>query len=534
MRWPVPARLRSFRIRIAVLSTTLSALALAGFMTWAWLMVQRIDLHSMDEDIRQIGYRTLSMPQGPRPWSELAESLNSIRGANGDEDSIVLRVQNREGRLLFASPEWPAELDALDLSAILPAAPTDTALESTPSDPEPPDAILRTDRGPDPGGGQRPMELSPFDDRGRPRGDDGHRPRFRAFGPPRRPLPVSIAEPFTQHAGGREWRLGVMRNPEVTFVLGLNMSRFNFELRRLRDAFLVAAPAVLALIAVAGWLVSQRALRPVRTLTATAERITAKGLDQRIPVTEEDIEFERLVTVFNRMMDRLEGSFQQAVRFSADAAHELKTPLTILQGVLEQAIQEAPADSQQQRVLGELQDEVQRLKNIIRKLLLLSLADSGQLKLNPERVNLSEILDDACEDIGILAPQLTITRSIAPDQWVMADPDLIRQLIQNLISNAIKYNREDGFIRVELGAERSVLRLQVGNSGPGIPPEDRARVFDRFYRGDKSRNRSQEGVGLGLSLAREIARVHQGDIILENSAPGETVFTLILPAAAPA
>jgi len=148
-------------------------------------------------------------------------------------------------------------------------------------------------------------------------------------------------------------------------------------------------------------------------------------------------------------------------------------------------------------------------------------------------VNFSEMLDDACEDIAILAPDLTVEKNTVPNLWTNADPDLMRQVIQNLINNAIKYNHPAGFIRLTLTAERSVLRLSIANSGPGIPGGERGKVFDRFYRADQSRNRKHEGVGLGLSLAREIARAHQGDIILENSPQDQTIFTLILPAANP-
>ncbi|MBI5094577.1 MAG: HAMP domain-containing protein [Candidatus Hydrogenedentes bacterium] len=505
---------RSFRVRIALLSTLLSALVLAGFMTWAWAAVQRISLQSIDENIRDIGRRHLSMYLPPRNWPIVAEREAMRLGGNG-EDSLILFVMDRGQDVLYISPDWPPEISTEDF----PAPPGDEGADAQYPPPKRPGR-----RGPEGVEGGREFQ-------GRHSGPEG--PRFGAGGPPPPPPPILLASAFTRVARGTAWRIGVMTTPDLTFVLGLNMNRSNVEVRRLRNAFLVAAPAALILIALAGWLVAQRALRPVRVLTSTAERITAKGLDQRIPVTDEDSEFRRLVTVFNRMLDRLESSFHQAVRFSADAAHELKTPLTILQGELEQAIQEAPAGSDQQQTLGALQEEVQRLKNIIRKLLLLSLADSGELKLNLERVNLTEMLESACEDIAILAPELTVQRMIAVEQWTMADPDLLRQAIQNLVNNAIKYNETAGRIRLELSTERSVVKLTITNTGPGIPAADRARVFDRFYRADKVRSREKESAGLGLSLAREIARAHQGDVLLENSPPGETVFTLLLPSAGP-
>jgi heavy metal sensor kinase len=314
-------------------------------------------------------------------------------------------------------------------------------------------------------------------------------------------------------------------------VLGLNLDRFNAEMDRARNAFLVALPSALGLIAAGGWLLARRALRPVATLTRTAERITARGLDQRIPPSEDDAEFVRLIGVFNQMLDRLEKSFHQAVRFSADAAHELKTPLTILQGELEQALHAAPAGSPQQQTLNRLLEEVQRLKSIMRKLLLLSLADSGQLKLTLEPMDLSAALESVCEDTQILAPRLSVEPDITPGIRVNADRDLLRQVVQNLTGNAIKYNRKDGTIRFWLREDGPAVLLTIANTGKSIPSSERERIFDRFYRADPSRNRKIEGVGLGLSLAREIARAHHGDLRLDDSQDGIISFTLALPPA---
>ncbi|MCC6487048.1 MAG: HAMP domain-containing protein, partial [Candidatus Hydrogenedentes bacterium] len=299
---------------------------------------------------------------------------------------------------------------------------------------------------------------------------------------------------------------------------------------RARNAYLIAIPRALALIAAGGWLLAQRALRPVRALTTTAERVTAKGLDQRIPVSREDEEFMRLIGVFNEMLDRLEKSFKQAVRFSADAAHELKTPLTILQGELEQALQAAEAGSSAQQLSSSLLEEVQRLKSIIRKLLLLSLADAGQLKLNLEPLNFSEMLESACEDVQILAPELTVQSEVEEGVWIEADHDLLVQLVQNLTNNAIKYNRPGGKIGIQLKRDGQTVRFTIMNTGTSIPREDREKVFDRFYRADPSRNRKVDGAGLGLSLAKEIARAHRGELTLQDTPDGVIAFRLTLAA----
>ena len=169
-----------------------------------------------------------------------------------------------------------------------------------------------------------------------------------------------------------------MGNPYVTFILGADIGDFNARMIKLRNTFLATLPVVLLLAAGGAWLVARRALNPVTSLTHIAENVTAQGLNQRIPAMTWDQEFNRLVTVFNEMLSRLEESFQQATRFSADASHELKTPLARLQIELEQALENAPSDSSQQEIYSSLLDEISRLKAIVQKLLLLSLADAGR------------------------------------------------------------------------------------------------------------------------------------------------------------
>jgi heavy metal sensor kinase len=322
-----------------------------------------------------------------------------------------------------------------------------------------------------------------------------------------------------------------MQNSEVTLALGVSLARFGAEMARVRNGLLAALPVALLLIALGSWLVSSRALRSVEHLAHAAERVTASSLDERIPAEGADTEFRRLITVFNGMLDRLERSFSQASRFSADAAHELRTPLTILQGSIEQALQEAPAGSDQQRVYNNLLEEVQGLKEIVRKLLLLSLADAGKLELRPAPLNLSQAAEGVCEDLEALAPHLTVRRELQPALWVEADADLMAQALRNLATNAVKYNREGGWIEVRLTHDESAALLAVANTGDGIPPADRDRVFERFYRADPSRSRKVDGVGLGLSLAREIARAHGGDLRLEESGEDRTAFEMTLPLA---
>ncbi|MCC6145207.1 MAG: two-component sensor histidine kinase, partial [Candidatus Hydrogenedentes bacterium] len=242
-------------------------------------------------------------------------------------------------------------------------------------------------------------------------------------------------------------------------------------------------------------------------------------------------EFDRLVTVFNGMLERLEKSFHQATRFSADAAHELKTPLTILQGELERGIQHAETGSVEQERYGRLLEEVQRVKSITRKLLLLSMADAGKLRVKRRDVDFTQMVEDVCEDIEVLAPHLRLEKTLQKKVHIAADPDLIRQIVQNLANNAVKYNQPKGHIGVYLRQKNGEVKLTVANTGGTIPEEERERIFERFYRIEKSRNRASAGVGLGLSLAREIARAHGGELLLDAPKDKQvTAFTLRLPA----
>lgn len=334
----------------------------------------------------------------------------------------------------------------------------------------------------------------------------------------------------TREADGVRWRVGVFGNPEVLLAIGLNIERFSPEVATFQRALFLGLPIALGFVALGSWWLAQRALKPIEALTRTVERVSAKGLDQRITLEDADVEFRRLLQMFNEMMDRLERSFAQATRFSADAAHELKTPLTVLQGTLEQAVQQAPDGSREQQIYSGLLEEVQRLKTIVRKLLLLSLADAGRLTLHLQPLNLSEMLEGLCEDAAILGRGLSVRREVQTGLWVNADRDLLNQALQNMISNAVKYNRPKGEVRVQARHENGVIRVMVANTGPGIPPGDRAKVFDRFYRADQARGRSSESVGLGLSLARELLRAHGGDLALGAEIEGWTVFVATLPA----
>ncbi len=506
--------LRSFRIRITLLAVALSSVVLVVFGMVAWSLSYRIGLDRADEKLRDELRRANNESRRPEYWERMERAIRS--DVVFPQDRIPMAVSARErgtGRIIHQTSTWPGEIDA--------------AKFTDPPEPRaPPPRNQAAPRGP----GRR---AEPPDDLSSP---SESQPRDGAMsGPPRDgepptpPPPLSFGQFVTVRTTNGNWRAGAGGSIHATYVAALSLRPLEIGQAQLLRALVTAAVPGLLLIAIAGWILASRALRPVAALTGAAERITARGLNQRMPATREAEEFQRLTDVFNDMLDRLEKSFQQATRFSADAAHELKTPLTILQGQLEESLRAASDGSEQQRLCADLLEEVQRLKNIVRKLLLLSLADAGELKLHREPVDLGALVENAAEDARILAPKLQIETSVAPGVKISADPDLIEQVLQNLVSNAIKYNRDGGFVRIELEQKPKSVRLAVTNSGAVIPARDFNRVFERFYRGDPSRSKTVEGVGLGLSLAREIARAHGSDLVLERSDESGTTFALLLP-----
>jgi heavy metal sensor kinase len=292
-----------------------------------------------------------------------------------------------------------------------------------------------------------------------------------------------------------------------------------------------AALSVAVLVATLGvWWITRKALQPLKEAAAAAEQIDAKALSQRLPEPRVQDEVGRLVQVLNRSFDRLERSFAQATRFSIDASHELKTPLTIMRGEIELALKTEVNNPRIQGLLDGLLVETQRLNDIVEKLLLLSRADAGTLTLTKQILDFTAICHELVEDAQILAGPKRITAEfeISPDVKVWADESYLRRVLLNLLDNAIKYNVESGSLFISLTKPGALALFRIANSGPGITKEDEIRVFERFYRSDPSRSSEISGSGLGLSICREIVAAHGGQMWLDQSRSGWTSFTVTL------
>jgi len=267
-----------------------------------------------------------------------------------------------------------------------------------------------------------------------------------------------------------------------------------------------------------GWWLTRRALAPVARLTAAVEKIHEHNLREPLPRGGSGDELDRLTEVFNSMTARLDGSFNRIREFTLHASHELKTPLAILCGETETALRdESLSPSEYERAASQL-DELRRLTRIVDGLTLLAKADAGQITLAREPVRWDELIRDNFADALILAEPHAIRVELSARETltVLGDRHRLRQLLLNLTDNAVKYNRPQGQILMVLRRVGDTAEFSISNTGPGIPPEQLPRVFDRFYRGDAAHGSQVEGCGLGLSIAQWIVHAHHGTILIES------------------
>lgn len=487
----------SFRLRLALLSALLAGVALSGFAALTWWFVRDFRVQQLESELAAQAERESGQRLPPGGWEQFEVMLARTLGAR-DSREVLLLVEGEAGATVYRSPHWPAEVDA----ARFPWPPS-----------LPPRQFARR---PD------PRELPP------PRGSSWEvRPDLTL-----RPFQPEVAM-ASFRAGDIGWRAGLAVTPHSRVAVAMSLEKVAADMEALRNAFLLAVPLALALIGLGSWIVGARALSPVHRLNVSIRKVTVAGLDQRVTTRDQDREFEELTLAFNEMLERLEKSFGQASRFSADAAHELKTPLTILQGQIEREINRAETGSRIQGVLTGILDEVRRLSSISRKLLLLAQADTLQLRLQRASLDLSAALSELVEDTRILAPGLEVSSNIPPDITISADANLLTQILRNLVSNAIKYNVVQGWIRIAASQTPEVVTVVVSNSSAGIGEEDRGHLFERFYRADRAHGRRVDGVGLGLSLSRELARAHGGELAIEVGADNAVHLRLTLLATTP-
>ncbi|MCX6876034.1 MAG: ATP-binding protein [Verrucomicrobia bacterium] len=289
-------------------------------------------------------------------------------------------------------------------------------------------------------------------------------------------------------------------------------------------------PAILIGV-ISGMVVLRRALRPIQALTAVLEQTDVTNLAEPVPGSGNGDELDRMTAVFNRMKHRLGRSFTQASEFTLHASHELKTPLTIMHGTLEQMLTEAGPGTRDGERVASLLEEVQRLSTIVGQLTFLATADAGLLDPANEAVALHELVSDLADEAAILASGggIAVTLTACEPVMIRGNRMRLRQLLLNLADNAVKYNQAGGKVEISLTTRRNEAVFHISNTGPTLRPMLVERVFERFFRGDAAHGRAVEGSGLGLSIAKSIVEAHHGEIRYEVPPAGRTQVTVTLP-----
>lgn len=352
--------------------------------------------------------------------------------------------------------------------------------------------------------------------------DQTPRPLYQTIHPPGKPYPYRTCSLLVTTSDGRRC------TAQASYLL----DDMTVSLARFRKICVIVLAAAAAIALFVGRFLAHRSLKPIQALTAAANLIGAANLGDRVPFTGTDDELDRLAGTLNEMLGRIDQYVKQLRQFTADASHELRTPLAALRGSAELALSRTRSAEELRLVIEDNLERYDRLQRIAEDLLLLARLDAGENVLHVERVQ----LDRAVEDIVDLYRPVAEDRGLELRQenseaiWINGDGGRVRQLIGNLIDNALKYTPPPGQVTVSLSRENGVARLVVADTGCGIAPDALLSVFDRFYRVDRSRSTNRaDGTGLGLSICRSIAEAHHGSIELQSTPARGTQATVTLP-----
>lgn len=302
-------------------------------------------------------------------------------------------------------------------------------------------------------------------------------------------------------------------------------------LRHLRTTLFFFLPGMLGLSILSGRLIARKVLQPIETITREARTIEAQDLNRRLPVANPQDEIGQLVDVLNSLLARLEGAFAQMRQFSADAAHELRTPLAVLRCGMEVVTARARSVEEYQEALGAAIEEVSCLSHVVDNLFTLARADAGSQEFTWKSVDLRELLHEVYEQAELIAEAKGLRVSLHTDGEILVQGDCLRlkQLFLNLVDNAVKYTSAGGSIHLTVEHEGQWAKVVVEDSGIGIPPEALPHIFARFYRVDQARSLSDTGGGLGLSICQWVAQTHGGKITVQSRVGSGSTFIVSLP-----
>lgn len=338
---------------------------------------------------------------------------------------------------------------------------------------------------------------------------------------------LATTSTFRKH----EIRIAVERTPNAIVYLGMPTESITTAVNQLLRIFAWLFPVIILSAVVIGSYLARKSFSKVNRVVDTAKRITADRLYDRIPEHDTNDEIGEIISTFNAMISRLDVSFSQMRQFSADASHELRTPLTVIRSQLETALNSKISPAELKKIIANCLDESLRMSDIIESLLLLAKADAGQDVIRRDPVNLKTLINQTYEESIIIASQKEIIVMLdePADVTIMGDAQRLRQMLLNLIDNAVKYNRVKGSIRLALSRENGSALIRVSDSGYGMPSEAIPHIFDRFYRADRARHREHGGAGLGLSIVRWVVQAHGGSITVTSTLNIGSEFLVALP-----
>jgi heavy metal sensor kinase len=338
--------------------------------------------------------------------------------------------------------------------------------------------------------------------------------------------------------GRRHFRFTLQRfeanNHAYTATMGIPTNDVVETLDLFQSYLLMLAPALFLVAAGGGYWLSRRALAPVDSLVQTARVISGANLDNRLPKLETGDELQRLSDTLNEMLDRIETAFLRITQFTADASHELRTPVSLIRTEAELALRRSRDETEYKESLRHILLEAERTTGLIEQLLAMARADSGRETLHMQPLNLAQTLRRIVDDWRQVAAirGLEFSADIVEDARVLGDETALRRLVEILLDNAFKYSASPGSVHLSSEKRGECAVLTVQDSGVGIPPEEQEKIFERFYRVDKTRSREQGGAGLGLAIARWIVTQHRGSITVKSQTGRGATFRVELPAIA--
>jgi heavy metal sensor kinase len=330
----------------------------------------------------------------------------------------------------------------------------------------------------------------------------------------------------------RRLTMPILDNKKITSIVqvGSSLADFDETMKKLLIIMIIGIPTSLSVIIIVGYFMAKKSLKPVDQIRKAAVKISSSNLDERIDIKGRKDELGRLAETFNAMIARLKDSFQRINQFSIDVSHELKTPLTILKGETEVVLRKDRDNEEYKILLQSNLEEIDRMARIIDDLLLLSKADSKDMKLNIENISLRDLVAEVCMNMKIFADNKEIALVVdeLADVRLIGDELKLRRMLWNIMENGIKYTPKGGVVNVSSYTNNGYICINVKDNGMGITGDDIKYIFDRFYRADRSRKR-ESGSGLGLSISKWIAEAHKGTIEVASQPSKGSQFLIKLP-----